>query len=178
MGDPKHTRWGTYGDFIFQLLTSPVYGSYTESKSARYTEHRRIITRNDDGSLNGQKPFRELAGLDLVTISFSCRISSVVLSTISTSLWGKLAMDYGPGPLGPGLFGNEDKDTRFYTDIPSFLETLDQYLESQEPHELIIGSEPKGMYTLDSINKKTLHKPDGSDKIVDIDLSFTEWISE
>lgn len=178
MTDPKHTIWGTFGDFIFQLMTSPVYGSYTEGSRAKYTSHTRIITRDSDGNLRGQKPLRELAGMELQTIRFSCKISSHILKTLSVSLLGRAALTYGPGPLQAGMVGNLEDDKRFYTDTSSFLATLDAYLSSQEPQELIIGENPKGKYTLDAITKNTLHKPDGSDKIIELDLEFVEWIDE
>lgn len=174
---PSEKQWGSIGDVIFEFQTSPVYGSYTESRRALYTSQRLLLTRQPDGSLSGQKPKRQPAGLELITADFDCKVSALVLTTLDLALWEKVALAGGlGGSIAGDMFGEAQKDERFYTDIPKFIDELDALLDSQQPAKFHIGEKYRGLYTLDSMDKNLRHYPNGDVKQGDLSLSLVEWI--
>ena len=168
-------KWGSFGDVVFEYLTSPQYGSVQESKSAKTTEYNRIISRGADGALLGQKPAKEAAGLNLDTYSFTCKISTLLLKTLSLNVGENIALALGAGPFVGSALGEVSDDSRFYTNVESFIETLDTVLDTQDPLALMVGSVFKGMYTLDSKRTSPKHRPDGTLLHAVIQLNLSEF---
>lgn len=168
--------WGSFGDVPFEFLTSPVYGSVRRVKRARFNQKSRIISRGFDGSLKGQKPLKEIAGIELATVTFNCRVSTLVLKALSLNVLEALALAAGVGPLAGSLLGDAEDDKRFYTDVIAFLDVLDETLETQEQQPFTIGTRVMGLYTLDELDITEKHKKDGSIFIADIKIALSEWV--
>ena len=171
-------KWGSFGDVLFEFLTSPERGSVRSTKGARYNERKRIVSRGSDGKLAGQKPLKDIAGLDLNTISFRCKISTIVLKAISLNTVETLALAAGIGPLAGSALGDTSEDRRFYTDVDTFMGTLDAVLDNQEPHPLTIGSKCLGLYTLNSLRTQETHRQNGDIYIAEIDIDLSEWVAQ
>ena len=176
MADSK--LWGTFGEIPFEFWTSPEYRSVTIDKSASYREYRRIITRQPNGQLSGQKPIKEIDGLSLDKVSFSCKISSTLLQSLSVNVLESLALAAGAGPLVGSALGDLEDDERFYVDVQDFVDTLDEVQATQDPQPLTIGSIYIGMFTLDDFSQNPKHKPDGTLIHNVIKLSMTEWVEK
>jgi len=171
--------WGQFGDVVFEFMHSPVYGSYADEQSARYTEHNRIITRDDSGLLFGQKPIRQIAGLDLKRVTFSCKISQILLKFLEVGVGGRLAGAAGlGGSIAGSALGNEKDFTSFNQDLTRFENDIALYFEDQEPQEFIVGEIPQGLFTLDRIAKRIKHYQNGTIKFVEYDFELVEWIEE
>jgi len=170
-------QWGSLGNVVFEFQSSPVYGSYSESRSALYTDQRLLLTKTPIGTFSGQKPKRQAAGLDLVTVSFDCKISALILTTIDLQLWEKVLLTGGlGGPIAGDQFGKLKKDERFYTDVPAFIESLDDLLDSQAPARFHVGEKYRGKFTLDNLDKTVFHYPNGEIKQAELSLKLVEWI--
>ena len=168
--------WGTLGDVPFEFLTSPVYGTVRRTKRAKWNQKSRIISRDFTGKLQGQKPLKEVAGLELSTVTFDCRISTLVLKSLSLNVLESLALAAGLGPLAGSLLGDAEDDKRFYTDVIKFIDTLDAVLETQEQQEFTIGTRFMGLFTLDELDITEKHKKDGEIFIADIKIALSEWV--
>lgn len=168
--------WGTFGDVAFEFLTSPVYGSVRRTKRARWNQRSRIISRDSGGKLQGQKPLKEVAGLELSTVTFDCKVSTLVLKALSLNVLESLALAAGAGPLAGSLLGDAEDDERFYTDVVAFMDTLETTLETQEPGEFTIGTRYIGMFTLDDLDITEKHKKDGEIFTAEIRISLSEWV--
>jgi len=168
--------FGSLGDVVFEFLTSPEYGTIRHSRRARWNQRPRIISRAPDGSLKGQKPLKDPAGLELSTVSFSCKVSALVLKTIDINALEALALAAGAGPLVGSALGEEQEDLRFYTDVLDFIDILNTALETQAPLEFTEGSNFIGMYTLDELDISEKHKKDGELFTAEIRISLSEWI--
>jgi len=169
------SEWGQLGQVIFQFLESPVYGSFTRSRAANYSEHRRIITK-EDGLLQGQKPLKQIAGLESDTVSLSFKVSALILEQVETSLAGRVATTAGfGGSLAGSAFGTLKEDRRFYTDVDAFLFLLNDMLESQKKQNLIIGENFEGVFIIKSITERRFHFPDGRIKMAEIDMQLEEY---
>jgi hypothetical protein len=170
--------WGSFGDTVFEYLTSPQRGTVRRLYKAKYNERSRIISRQPDGSLKGQKPLKDVAGLALDKVSFTCKISGIVLKKLSINTAEALLLAAGAGPLVGSALGDLEDDTRFYTDVLSFIDTLKIDLSSQEPRELTKGTTFLGMFTLDDLDITETDKVDGEPLVATIKLSLTEWVPE
>ena len=168
--------WGTLGTVLFQFLTSPEYGTVSSSQRANWTTHSRIITRNIIGQLQGQKPRRQIAGLDLKTWRFKCKISALILSSLDVSLLAKLALQGGAGPFVGSALAKPEEDKRFYTDVKAFIDSLDEIHTTQSPELFFVGTELQGRYTLDGLEVARKDMPNGDVKSAEIDIALTEWI--
>ena len=179
-------KWGTLGDVPFELTTSPQYGSFRHSKNADFTKHKRVITRNANDELQGQKPLKEIAGLGLDTISFGCKLTTTMLQwlelTASQELLKNNAVQYIPGvgttpPLGAvaGLpLGTLQEDPRFYTDIVKFKTTFEEMLNGQGSYPLYVGESFKGMFTLNGLDFVEKHRTNGIISYLEMDIELEE----
>jgi hypothetical protein len=168
--------WGSLGDVVFEFLTSPVYGTIRHNRRARFNQRSRIISRAPTGALLGQKPLKEPAGLELSSVSFTCKVSALILKTIDINVLESLALMAGAGPLVGSALGEEQEDLRFYTDVLGFIDTLNTVLETQDPLEFTEGSNFIGMYTLDELDISEKHKKDGEIFTAEIGVSLSEWV--
>jgi len=168
--------WGTLGDVAFEFLASPQYGSVRHLKSAKWNERSRIISRSSTGKLSGQKPLKELAGLALDRVSFTCKISAIVLKKLSINTAEALLLMAGAGPLVGSALGELEDDLRFYTDVLSFIDTLNTKMDSQEPMEFTEGSNFIGMYTIDDLDITKKDLANGEPYTAEIKISLSEWV--
>ena len=168
--------WGSFGDVVFEFLKSPVYGTYRLKKSAKYTEHSRIITRNLAGELFGQKSAKEINGLELDTISFVCKVSTLVLKALEINTGQALLLAGGAGPIAGSLIGNETDDERFYTDVISFKDMLTTALAEQTPRPFTKGTEVLGLFTLDSLDISEKDRTNGETMFSEIRMQLKEWV--
>lgn len=167
--------WGTLGPVIFEFLKSPVYGSVSYRKGARYTKHSRIIARDAFGNLSGQKPLKEIAGLDLTTATFDCKVSALLLKQLKVSTGASIALALGAGPFVGSALGELADDERFYTDVEKFLKELDDAMAEQTPLAWSIGSRVMGMYTVDSMDVTERNRADGALLHAEIRVGIEEW---
>lgn len=170
--------WGSFGDVVFEYLKSPQQGTVRRQYSAKYNERSRIISRQPDGSLKGQKPLKDVAGLGLGKISFICKVSGIVLQKLSINTAEALLLAAGAGPLVGSALGDLEDDTRFYTDILSFIDVLKIKLDNQEPEPLTKGTTFLGMFTIDDLDITEKDKVDGEPLAATIKISLSEWVPE
>lgn len=168
--------WGSLGDVVFEFLTSPVYGTIRHLRRAKFNQRTRILSRSPLGVLQGQKPLKEPAGLDLNSVSFSFKVSALILKTIEINTFEALALAAGAGPLLGSALGEEKEDKRFYTDVLSFINTLNEALENQEPLEFTEGSNFIGLYTLDELDITEKHRTNGELFTAEVRVSLSEWV--
>lgn len=170
--------WGSLGDLPFEFLTSPVYGSLSRSKAAKFTDHERIVTTDAKGDYQGQKPLREVSGLELETYSFSLKISTMTFETISVSALGKAALSLGAGALVGDRLGKKEEDERMYTDVTKYLDDLSKVHDAQEPQPFYIGESYRGDFTIERIHVREKHQTNGEILIAEIDIDLKEWITD
>jgi hypothetical protein len=169
--------WGSLGDIVFEFLTSPVYGSLSRSKSAKFTDHPRIVTTASNGEYQGQKPLREVSGLELETYSFSLKISTMVFEIISTGVLGKVALSFGAGKLVGDRMGDKSEDERLYTDVTKYIEEIRALHDSQEPAPFYVGDSYRGDFTIESFNVREKHRTNGEILFAEIDIDLKEWVT-
>jgi hypothetical protein len=169
--------WGTFGPIAFQFLTSPEYGSVRLVKRAKYTEHARIVSRVG-GVLEGQKPLREIDGLELDTMSFSCKISAIVLKGLKVNVLEKVALAAGAGPYVGSALGEPEDDERLYTDVQGFIDQLNDLHDNQTPAPFFKGTLFQGVYTIDGLTVQSKDRKNGEIFSAVIDIELTEWISK
>jgi hypothetical protein len=170
--------WGSFGDIVFEYLTSPQRGSVRRMYKAKYNERPRIISRDATGKLKGQKPLKDAAGLELAKVSFICKISGIVLKKLSINTAEALLLAAGAGPLVGSALGDLEDDTRFYTDVLSFIDVLLIDWANQEPRELTKGTTFLGMFTIDDLDINEKDKVNGEPLVAEIKISLTEWVPE
>jgi len=166
--------WGTFGGVVFEFLTSPEYGSFTRRKSAKFEEHDRIVSRLPNGQLAGQKPVKEINGLDLDTINFTCKISSIILQSMDLSLGAALAGALGVGSIVP--LGEFEDDERFNGKPAEFADALIEIMDSQRYEAFSVGERFFGLFTIDGLDMTEKHKKDGELLHIEIRLDLKEWI--
>lgn len=170
--------WGTFGDVVFQFLTSPQRGTVRRNFSAKYTERPRIISRGADGALKGQKPLKDTAGLGLDRVSFTCKITSLILKTLSIKTEESLALAVGAGPYVGSALGTSQDDERFRTDVLTFIDILKQQVQNQTPEVLTKGVTVLGMFTIDDLDITETDKTNGEPLTAEIKINLTEWVPE
>lgn len=170
--------WGSFGDVVFQFLTSPQRGSVRRTFSAKYKERPRIISRGADGALKGQKPLKDVAGLGLDRVTFTCKITSLILKTLSIKVGESLALVAGAGPYVGSSLGTLEDDERFHTDVLTFIDTLKQRSQSQKPEVLTKGTTVLGMFTIDDLDITETDKTNGEPLTAEIRISLSEWVPE
>ena len=169
--------WGSLGNTIFQMLTSPVYGSYSKNRTAKYTEYERIQVADPvTGIIQGQKPLKEAAGLDLSEISFDCYVANISLYQLDLNFLEKLARAIGLGDIAGSVIGSVERDDRFRVDVKLFLDQLNAMFVNQTPNRFFIGDEYHGLYSIDELKEDVTHNRNGSIKTATVSLTLREWV--
>lgn len=166
--------WGAFGGVVFEFLTSPEYGSFTRRKTAKFEEHDRIVSRLASGELAGQKPVKEINGLELDTINFTCKISSIILQSMDLSLGGALAGALGVGAIVP--LGKFEDDERFNGQPVVFTDALIEIMDAQGFESFTVGDRFMGLFTIDALDMTEKHKKDGTLLHIEIRIDLKEWI--
>jgi hypothetical protein len=167
-------KWGQLGDIVFEFMTSPVYGSLSYSQHAKYISHPRILSRDESGKLQGQKPIKEPDGMELATVSFECKISAFVLKTLSLSVVG--AAVAAATPIPGSAVGDLEDDLRFWGDIRGFIGVLKNAQLLQTASPLLVGEDFMGEFTINGLDINEKHKADGTISVAEIKITLEESV--